>query len=61
MKDWEGLDKKWIQDSRNRNIFYNRHKSLGRFVLRKRKEQSLYAKVVQFVVVANDGTEIRFT
>lgn len=76
MKDWEGLDRKWIWDNRAKDMFYVRHrqagthlcyyfvefkyKCLGRFVLRI-EEQSLSVKVVQFVVIANGGTEVRFT
>lgn len=73
MKDWQGLDRKLIQDNRARSMFYTRHrqtdmhlglyfvefrqKCLGRFVLR-REEQKLSAKVVQSVVVANGGKKL---
>lgn len=76
LKDWEGLDRKWIWDNRAKDMFYSRHrqagtylclyfvefkyKCLGRFVLRI-EERSLSVKVVQFVIIANDDIEVRFT
>lgn len=77
MEDWERLDRKGIWSNRARNMFYPRHrqththldlyfvefrqKFLRRLVLRRREEQRLSAKIVQFVVAANGGREVNFT